>query len=994
MALQNIYSWLLVLACTMAARGQDIHWIWSHASAKNNQTVAFRRSFEVPADVSKAEWASTADNSHKVWLNGQLIHQQQDWQKAGIVDISGKLKLGSSNVISVEAVNVDGPGGFAGALTMTMKSGRAAKLLTDKNWSVSESQPEGWMKPEFDAKAWPAAASVAAMGQAPWGMVINHKAGKVTKAAATAPATYKIAPGFSLEKIYDVPSAQGSWVAITPSHDGAYYCADQYGDIYRVKVDEKAPIQVELAGVKMAGAHGLLWHKNALYVVVNENIGGVPGVYKVELNQGVWGTPQLLKKADGRSEHGPHSLVPSPDGEWIYFIAGNHTNPIEFDKSMPATTWQEDQLVPRKPDPRGHATTRMAPGGYIARFRPDGSNWEMVSIGFRNAFDIAFNLEGELFAYDADMEWDFGTPWYRPTRINHCVAGSEFGWRNGSGKWPAYYEDSLGSVVDIGPGCPTGLLSGKGAKFPEKYQRAIYALDWTFATLYAIHLKEDGSGYTGELEEVVAGAGLPLTDAIIGHDGSMMFLTGGRKTQSAMWRLSYIGKESTASVSAKPISRSASGRRQLEAWTSDPTGANIDAIWETLESPDRTFRYSARLALEKQPIATWIAKLPAEKNPWRLIHASMALSRLNATPQKAEAWGALEKCDWSTLNEAQKLNWLRAAGLAIIRLGEPSEKERQMILNKVDAQFPAKDAALNRELCLLLSRIQAPGIVARTLNLMDSTTTAKVPDWAELASRNARYGSAVTSMLANYPPVENTLYAYCLRVVRGPWLPGQRERYLGWIGTAATRSGGESYIGYLQGIRDDSLLNATAEERAIFPNQSLMKKADKFQNLPQPKGPGRNWTVKDLEKWEGQLAGRNKENGRRMLDACLCSACHVIGNQGGSAGPQLNSLGGRFSLRDVAEAIIEPGNVVSDQYAMQEIVKNDGSSTIAKFLEEKDGKLRLAANAFDLTQVFEIPRSDVKEIRDSPISPMPPALINRLNEDELKDLLAFLLGKE
>ena len=38
----------------------------------------------------------------------------------------------------------------------------------------------------------------------------------------------------------------------------------------------------------------------------------------------------------------------------------------------------------------------------------------MVSIGYRNAYDIAFNADGELFTYDSDMEWDMGTPWYRP----------------------------------------------------------------------------------------------------------------------------------------------------------------------------------------------------------------------------------------------------------------------------------------------------------------------------------------------------------------------------------------------------------------------------------------------------------------------------------------------------------------------------------------------------------------------------------------------------
>ena len=60
-------------------------------------------------------------------------------------------------------------------------------------------------------------------------------------------------------------------------------------------------------------------------------------------------------------------------------------------------------------------------------------------MGFRNPFDIAFNRDGELFTYDSDMEWDVNTPWYRPTRVLHVTSGSEFGYRNGAGKWPAYY---------------------------------------------------------------------------------------------------------------------------------------------------------------------------------------------------------------------------------------------------------------------------------------------------------------------------------------------------------------------------------------------------------------------------------------------------------------------------------------------------------------------------------------------------------------------------
>ena len=53
------------------------------------------------------------------------------------------------------------------------------------------------------------------------------------------------------------------------------------------------------------------------------------------------------------------------------------------------------------------------------------------------------------------------------------TSGSEFGWRNGSGKWPAYYPDSVPAIYNIGPGSPTGICFGYGTRFPAKYQEAL-----------------------------------------------------------------------------------------------------------------------------------------------------------------------------------------------------------------------------------------------------------------------------------------------------------------------------------------------------------------------------------------------------------------------------------------------------------------------------------------------------------------------------------------
>ncbi len=220
------------------------------------------------------------------------------------------------------------------------------------------------------------------------------------------------------------------------------------------------------------------------------------------------------------------------------------------------------------------------------------------------------NRDGELFTYDADMEYDFNTSWYRPTRINHVVSGAEYGWRNGAGKWPEFYPDNLPPVVNIGPGSPTGMTFGYGAKFPAKYQDALFALDWSWGKLYAIHLEPDGATYKATKEEFVSGAPLPLTDAIIHpKDGAMYFTIGGRRVQSGLYRVTYTGSEARRRVAAAHGERQASDAmratcaHQLEAFHGKQDPKAVEAAWPHLGDKDRFIRWAARTAIEHQPVA-------------------------------------------------------------------------------------------------------------------------------------------------------------------------------------------------------------------------------------------------------------------------------------------------------------------------------------------------------------------------------------------------------
>src|SRR6185295_13696087 len=63
------------------------------------------------------------------------------------------------------------------------------------------------------------------------------------------------------------------------------------------------------------------------------------------------------------------------------------------------------------------------------------------------------------------------------------------------------------------------------------------------------HLTPSGASYIGEVEDFIGGQPFPITDFIINpRDGSMLLAVGGRGTQSALYRVTYTGSESTASI--------------------------------------------------------------------------------------------------------------------------------------------------------------------------------------------------------------------------------------------------------------------------------------------------------------------------------------------------------------------------------------------------------------------------------------------------------------
>lgn len=969
-------------------------WIWTGPTAKDGEKATFTKTFTVSGKVKSARLDFTCDNGAVAYLNGTKVSENQDWNSPSTVNLEKQLKSGE-NELRIDATNEGATAGLVAILKITTDDGKETVVETGSDWSSAATGSK-------DTKA---ATAIAKYGSGPWGEALKN----ATVSGGLEISDMVVSPGFTVKRIYTVPkSEEGSWVAMTEDSKGRLITSDQYGGLYRVTLppagsDEEPKVEPLKtpngpSGKPLGGAHGLLYAFDSLYLMDNE--GPDTGLWRLtdSKRNDQFDKAELIRKCDGSGEHGPHGIVLGPDGKSIYFVNGNHTKvPEKLDYVRP-TAIGEDHLTPRMWDPNGHARGILAPGGYVCKTDPEGKRLELFAGGFRNQYDIAFDANGELFTYDSDMEWDMGSPWYVPTRINHIVSGGDYGWRSGSGRWPSYYADSLPAAVDIGPGSPTGTVFGTGAKFPAKYQRAMFALDWTYGTMWAINFVPDGASFKATKEEFVAGKPMPFTDAIIRReDGAMYFTIGGRKSQSALYKVTYTGSESTAPAPKVEPTPEAKLRRNLETLQSENAGLDsVAKAWPSLASKDRFLRFTAREAIERQPADKWADKAFAETNPQASIEAMIALARVGDKSLQPKLFVSLGRLDFTKLPEDLKLPYLRAWELVFTRMGKPAPDVCTKIAERLDPLFPDQNPFINRMLVDLLVSLDSHSIVAKTVPLLDTAKDADITIASDaVLSRNDGYASAVEGMHDSHPNRQAIAYANALREARVGWTPELRKTYFGWFSRTSKWKGGNSFKGFLNNIRNEALNNCVtdAAERTALDTLSKSAPPTPPANIVMPKGPGKDYTIDEIDALaKGGLTGRNFEQGKAMFTSQLCINCHHFGGEGGNSGPDLTGAGNRYTVKDLAENIVEPSKVISDQYPSEQIDLKDGGTVVGRVVVEENGKLFVMSSALAPDALTTVDETNIKKRSPFNISMMPPGLLTPLNKDELLDLFAYILS--
>lgn len=601
-------------------------------------TCHFRKEFSVLAP-HEATIAVAADDQYELYVNGRRVGSGGSITELDQYDITRFMTTGR-NLVALRVANVEGStAALAARVEVKDRAGHSVTFVTDDSWVTNLGPLPFWYTPVYNDARWDAAQAFGAVGAtAPWDTAepVAASAGpeepsQSAAAAESDPAAAAQGPNplpvavqqpspFHVDAQFDVQTllgndSTGSLVAMAFNEFGHVVAAREGGPLLLIydSDDDQRPDTVRTYCEQVKDCQGIVCLNG--YVLVTGDGPDGRGLYRLRDNDrdGRLENPEiLLRLASTSSEFGPHGLTLGSDG-YLYLVTGSRTQlPEGVDDHSPYRgAYQGDLLARQKAtDDRSASDApasdapesdqsssaaaegdedeagNAAPAGTLLRIDTAGKQVQVLAGGLRNAYDLAFNQEGELFTFDGDAESELGAPWYRPPTLHHVVAGAEFGWRGGEAQWPAHFVDRLPGILDVGRAAPTGMVFYRHYIFPDDYHDSLFVADWSGGRILNVKLKVNGASYSANSEVFLEGDELGISDVDVGPDGGLYFVTGGRGTVGGLYRVAWKGKPPQSATELGTGLTAVIRQPQLDAaWSRQKialTKAEMGADWDRL----------------------------------------------------------------------------------------------------------------------------------------------------------------------------------------------------------------------------------------------------------------------------------------------------------------------------------------------------------------------------------------------------------------------------
>ncbi|MCC9607149.1 NPCBM/NEW2 domain-containing protein [Blastopirellula sp. JC732] len=234
----------------------------------------------------------------------------------------------------------------------------------------------------------------------------------------------------------------------------------------------------------------------------------------------------FTKTGQPQHDHSDHSFLFGPDGK-LYWNFGNTGRQV-FDKDgKPVVDIHGREVVDNG---------KPFFGGMPFRCNLDGSEFEVLAHNFRNNYEVTVDSFGTLWQSDNDDDGNRGV------RINYVMEQGNFGYldqmtgagwrepRTGMNEeiplrhWHLNDPGVVPNFVQTGAGSPTGICVYEGRLLPKIFWDQVIHCDAGPNVVRAYPAEKDGSGYKGEMVNILHGARdnwFRPADVCVAPDGSL-----------------------------------------------------------------------------------------------------------------------------------------------------------------------------------------------------------------------------------------------------------------------------------------------------------------------------------------------------------------------------------------------------------------------------------------------------------------------------------------
>jgi putative heme-binding domain-containing protein len=155
----------------------------------------------------------------------------------------------------------------------------------------------------------------------------------------------------------------------------------------------------------------------------------------------------------------------------------------------------------------------------------------------------------------------------------------------------------------------------------------------------------------------------------------------------------------------------------------------------------------------------------------------------------------------------------------------------------------------------------------------------------------------------------------------------------------------------------------------------------------------KKWKLADIDASKLTAGNRSMDTGKLFFTRLGCVQCHKLGGEGGQFGPDLSVLDAKKrNVNYILESLIDPSKDIEAKYSTRTFIMESGKVITGLIVGDKPNEYQVITDPLNPTKPTVVKKDEIDDESKGSTSIMPSGMLDWLSEDEILDLVAYVLA--